>query len=309
MPQLSYSYDQLVAFDGMRGDIRHGVVETWANNEAALPLTFGRFAVYQADHVARRATTITDKIVGAVVHSHADAVPATGEGVSPKSPANMLREGAFWTLPEEAMTPITGAVYVRLVATGDQLPGAVRATPDGVTCVKLNSARVLAYDATTGLAQLEINMLVEHALVASGLAGGSPGADVPLIAGADLSSSQYFFVKVDSSGHVVLAGAGEQAIGVVQNAPASSATAIVRISGITQVITAGTDAAGTWVESDSAGKAKAAVKGSTNTGDAGSANDALLGGSVMGVLLETATANVAHKMLLSPVGAVPTTAS
>ena len=42
-----------------------------------------------------------------------------------------------------------------------------------------------------------------------------------LKAGADLSSSQYKAVKLDASGDVVIAGAGEQAIGLLQNAPIS----------------------------------------------------------------------------------------
>ena len=63
--------------------------------------------------------------------------------------------------------------------------------------------------------------------------------DISLPTDADLSSSQYVFVKRDATdGKVVLAGANEKTLGVLQNAPDGSSSdkeAIVRVAGITKI--------------------------------------------------------------------------
>lgn len=64
-----------------------------------------------------------------------------------------------------------------------------------------------------------------------------PVLDITLNAGADLSSSQYCFVKMDTADNqVVLAGDGDKAIGVLQNKPKQNQAAIVRIYGISPVV-------------------------------------------------------------------------
>jgi hypothetical protein len=47
----------------------------------------------------------------------------------------------------------------------------------------------------------------------------NPGIDISLPAADDLSTKQYYAVKVDSSGNAAVAGAGQPAIGVLQNKP------------------------------------------------------------------------------------------
>lgn len=81
-------------------------------------------------------------------------------------------------------------------------------------------------------------------------------------AGADLSSSQYLFVKGDSTANqVVLCGDGEAAIGVLLNDPTSGQAAAVATSGKVRVIAGGNITVGARVASDSAGKAVAAATG------------------------------------------------
>ena len=64
-----------------------------------------------------------------------------------------------------------------------------------------------------------------------------PGTTISLVAGEDLSSFQYHFVTVDSSGQAVLLdSATEVPIGVLQNAPASSEEASVMINGVSKVV-------------------------------------------------------------------------
>lgn len=131
-----------------------------------------------------------------------------------------------------------------------------------------------------------------------------------MLAGADLSTKQFYFVKDDGNGLVVLCGAGEQALGVLQNAPASGEACDVAILGVTKVVCSGALSAGADIASDASGKAKAAVKGKTDTSDAGAAADALLGSYVLGSLLrDVGGATEYGTFLLRPTGAVPTTAS
>lgn len=146
---------------------------------------------------------------------------------------------------------------------------------------------------------------------------GMPGAadngaiDVLFPAGADLSSGQFLFVKLNGSSQVVLADtAGEAALGVLQNAPASGAVARVRVQGVSKVIAAGTLADGAVVATAaSSARAKAAVPGTVAGGAGDPANDALVGSFAMGRLLADGAAGAATTMLIQPMGAIPTTAA
>jgi ABC-type taurine transport system substrate-binding protein len=80
------------------------------------------------------------------------------------------------------------------------------------------------------------------------------------VAGADLSSSQYKFVKFDSSGNVILvAAATDVPIGVLQNNPVSGAEASVLIVGGTKIVASAAATLGTALNigTTSAGKAVA----------------------------------------------------
>jgi len=76
------------------------------------------------------------------------------------------------------------------------------------------------------------------------------------LASGDLSSNKYLFHKIDGNGRVALSGAGENAIGVLQDKPtAINRAAEMELSGITKVIYGNTVTAGENVMSDAAGKA------------------------------------------------------
>lgn len=82
------------------------------------------------------------------------------------------------------------------------------------------------------------------------------------VAGADLSSSQYLFVKQHSTaGQVVVAGDGENAFGVLLNDPTAGQAATVAIAGKVRVVAGGTVAIGARVAADAAGKAVTAASG------------------------------------------------
>ena len=90
---------------------------------------------------------------------------------------------------------------------------------------------------------------------------------VTLVAAADFSSAQYRFIVVDSAGKAALAGDGEIADGVVQNAPELGKGAVIALEGISFVevgvggITAGDEAA-----SDANGKVVTAAVGESVSG-------------------------------------------
>jgi len=85
------------------------------------------------------------------------------------------------------------------------------------------------------------------------------------IAGEDLSSSQYYLVKLDSTAsgkpEVSLAGAGERVEGILQNAPESGELADVLVEGDGQAVAAGTFNGGLELASDANGKLVTASAG------------------------------------------------
>lgn len=89
---------------------------------------------------------------------------------------------------------------------------------------------------------------------------------ISLVAGGDLSSSQYKFVKLDSSGQAVaVAAATDRPIGVLQNNPTSGGVAEVLVAGGTKIKLGGNVAEGDIVSPDSDGDAVAIVAGTDTT--------------------------------------------
>jgi hypothetical protein len=89
---------------------------------------------------------------------------------------------------------------------------------------------------------------------------------VTLVAGADLSTKQYTFVKINSSGEAVAAAAATDIpVGVLQNAPTSGQEAEVLIVGGTKLVAGAAIADGAQIGTTSAGKAAALVAGTDTT--------------------------------------------
>jgi hypothetical protein len=89
---------------------------------------------------------------------------------------------------------------------------------------------------------------------------------VSLVAGADLSSLQYTFVKLNSSGQVVaVAAATDLPIGVLQNAPTSGKTAEVAVHGVTKLKASAAIATPKLVGTTSTGTAVGLVAGTDTT--------------------------------------------
>lgn len=95
-----------------------------------------------------------------------------------------------------------------------------------------------------------------------------PGIDVTREAAADLTAKQFYIVKLDTAGKVVLASfAGEAVFGVLQNAPNTGEAALVRTLGVSKVKSgAAFTNAGVNVQTTAAGKADVATTGDFSVG-------------------------------------------
>jgi hypothetical protein len=133
-----------------------------------------------------------------------------------------------------------------------------------------------------------------------------------LLASGDLSTKQFYAVKIDTSGNIALTSTGECAVGILYSKPsAAAAIAMVKVLNGTKckAIAGGTVTAGDFLKSDSAGKLVTAVKGKTDTSDAGAAADPLIGSHVLGVAIDSAVSGDIFQFLALPMGAIPTTAA
>jgi len=94
--------------------------------------------------------------------------------------------------------------------------------------------------------------------------GQNLGKMITVPAGADLSASQYCFVKLDNQGRAVLPTDGGDAIGILQNNPnaAGQAATVMVGEGISKVVAAGAATAADYVSTDGSGNAT-----SNDTGD------------------------------------------
>ena len=89
---------------------------------------------------------------------------------------------------------------------------------------------------------------------------------VTLVAAADLSTKQYTFVKLNSSGQAAAAsGATDIPIGVLQNAPTAGQEAEVLVVGGTKIVASAAIGEGALIGTSSAGKAAALVAGTDTT--------------------------------------------
>ncbi len=129
-------------------------------------------------------------------------------------------------------------------------------------------------------------------------------------AGADLSTKQYYGVKLNSTGQAILCtAAGENVYGVLQNKPAAAGRAAeVAVGGTCRAIAGGVIQPGATVKVTAAGKFIDATEATTDiSGDV----DGLVGSYVFGVhdgKAATADGDI-FPLLIRPMGAVPTTAA
>lgn len=135
--------------------------------------------------------------------------------------------------------------------------------------------------------------------------------DISVQVGADLSTKQFFGVKINSSGVLVLAGAGEQAY-VLQNKPDNvrQTTGNIAIGGKSKVVLGGTVAAGDFAAVDAAGKFIKAVADTQlgNVDTTGSdATEAVKGSHIVGQFTSGGAADEIVDLLILNLGLIPET--
>ena len=118
----------------------------------------------------------------------------------------------------------------------------------------------------------------------------SPAIDLgTLTAAADLSSSQYYFVKLASATTVnVCTAITDLPIGILQNTPTSGQAADVRIFGVSKASADGTITAGRWIGTSADSQAGGITPGSDTTV------------YVMGQAIQAASAGETFTMFLNP---------
>jgi len=84
---------------------------------------------------------------------------ADDEGYAINKSINFVGSGKMWVVAEEAMT-MADTVYVRFTgaSAGSKYIGAVRTDSDSSKAAALDGCSVVQYDATTGLAEISINL-------------------------------------------------------------------------------------------------------------------------------------------------------
>ncbi len=95
---------------------------------------------------------------------------------------------------------------------------------------------------------------------------GSQPFKISLTAGADLSTKQFYFVKLNGSGNaVVCSGATDVPVGVLQNTPTSGQTAEVLVLGMTKISSDAGLSIGNLIGTSGDGQADAKTAGTDTT--------------------------------------------
>ena len=93
-----------------------------------------------------------------------------------------------------------------------------------------------------------------------------PGFTFTRVAGADLSSSQYYYVKLSTTDTVIAcAAATDVPIGILQNAPTSGQEATIMVTGISKVSSNAALSIGNLIGTSGDGQADAKTAGTDTT--------------------------------------------
>lgn len=171
-PQTSYSYDQPIGLPGMLSDSSLKKSESFFNEDAT-EIPFGVMVKQgTAINQCKKLTTITDRIVGFSLHTHA-TTPGPLGGIINKGPVDVLTQGVVIVRVEDAVTPAS-VPHVRAVAVAPEVAGAVRGSVDATDCIPLYGARFLSSAGPGELARLEFDLNAHMAGVAAAGAAALP---------------------------------------------------------------------------------------------------------------------------------------
>lgn len=129
--------------------------------------------------------------------------------------------------------------------------------------------------------------------------GVNIGADFSFPASADLSTKQFYFVVLNSSSQLAVAGANVSCLGVLQDAPAAAGRAgEVRTLGVSKVVLGGTVTVNDKIASDASGKGVKATAASVLAGTP----EPLAGSYTMGIALASGVSGDTIPVLLTHAG-------
>lgn len=121
------------------------------------------------------------------------------------------------------------------------------------------------------------------------------GQDFTFQASADLSTKQFYFVTLNSSKQIAVAGSNVECLGVLQDKPSAQGNGgQVRVFGISKVQCGGSFNAGDKIASDASGKAVKYTAASVSAGTP----EPLAGSLVQGIALEAGVSGQLASVLL-----------
>ena len=154
--QTDYSELMAIGFAGQVDPASNPQVKTMRNAEAVESMEFGIAVAYQdrtADGTLADLLTATSDIVpGILLHSYAyDSTELDAVGVVAGSTLNVLRSGRVLVLAEEAVD-VGDPLFVRAVAVGAELQGALRMSADSTDCIDMTGRG--QWDSVAGAGEL-----------------------------------------------------------------------------------------------------------------------------------------------------------
>lgn len=166
--QTTYLESPAVAFPGMLHG-KNNTVRPGINKESTASTPFGFAVCYDGSTQfgVLNPDATSDKLRGIVVHSHAYSQTELGTGTAgagtavkgplPGAHIDVLEEGEIWVLSET--DAVAGdPVFVRAVATGAEVEGAIRNAADSSDCIDCTEvAKYTTNAAAGGLCRIKVD--------------------------------------------------------------------------------------------------------------------------------------------------------
>lgn len=158
---IQTTYGEFPSAVALEGQLHGGdnLVRVSINKESAASMPFGYAVCFDTGNGVLNPDATSDKIKGITVHSHAYSQEALGtgtagagtavKGVLPGNFTDVLVRGQIWVKVEEAV--VAGdRLFIRAVATGAEVEGAIRKSADGTDCIDSANQGVFMTAASAG---------------------------------------------------------------------------------------------------------------------------------------------------------------
>jgi hypothetical protein len=122
-------------------------------------------ALGNSENECKRLSSVSDKVIGVSVFTHADMINNGVAGYKEQSAVSVIRRGVIVVKPE-VQVAAEDPVYVRAVATGTERAGAFRNAVDSTDCIALPGCRFLTAASAGGYALVSVDLIANVAAVA-----------------------------------------------------------------------------------------------------------------------------------------------